>query len=934
MRIQWRCYPGAACGSEMRKVSRGLKAEIQARRTGRRTRGGQPDPGFLCILKATHSVSPGRYGVSHRHIQDSFHRGVTAVVFSRGVLLRSGFLGLHAAMDLDKPSVWGSLKQRTRPLLINLSKKKVKKNPSKPPDLRARHHLDRRLSLSVPDLLEAEALAPEGRPYSGPQSSYTSVPSSLSTAGIFPKSSSSSLKQSEEELDWSQEEASHLHVVETDSEEAYASLAEQRRVSSNGVFDLQKPSLGGNAPEEPEKLCGSSDLNASMTSQHFEEQSVLGEASDGLSNLPSPFAYLLTIHLKEGRNLVVRDRCGTSDPYVKFKLNGKTLYKSKVIYKNLNPVWDEIVVLPIQSLDQKLRVKVYDRDLTKSDFMGSAFVILSDLELNRTTECILKLEDPNSLEDDMGVIVLNLNLVVKQGDFKRHRWSNRKRLSASKSSLIRNLRLSESLKKNQLWNGIISITLLEGKNVSGGSMTEMFVQLKLGDQRYKSKTLCKSANPQWQEQFDFHYFSDRMGILDIEVWGKDNKKHEERLGTCKVDISALPLKQANCLELPLGSCLGALLMLVTLTPCTGVSVSDLCVCPLADPSERKQITQRYCLQNSLKDMKDVGILQVKVLKAADLLAADFSGKSDPFCLLELGNDRLQTHTVYKNLNPEWNKVFTFPIKDIHDVLEVTVFDEDGDKPPDFLGKVAIPLLSIRDGQPNCYVLKNKDLEQAFKGVIYLEMDLIYNPVKASIRTFTPREKRFVEDSRKLSKKILSRDVDRVKRITMAIWNTMQFLKSCFQWESTLRSTIAFAEGTDIDDEEDEDDKESEKKGLIERLYMVQDIVSTVQNILEEIASFGERIKNTFNWTVPFLSSLACLILAAATIILYFIPLRYIILIWGINKFTKKLRNPYSIDNNELLDFLSRVPSDVQKVQYAELKLCSSHSPLRKKRSAL
>lgn len=32
-----------------------------------------------------------------------------------------------------------------------------------------------------------------------------------------------------------------------------------------------------------------------------------------------------------------------------------------------------------------------------------------------------------------------------------------------------------------------------------------------------------------------------------------------------------------------------------------------------------------CLQNSLKDMKDVGILQVKVLKAVDLLAADFSG---------------------------------------------------------------------------------------------------------------------------------------------------------------------------------------------------------------------------------------------------------------------------------------------------------------------
>ncbi|XP_059042113.1 multiple C2 and transmembrane domain-containing protein 2-like [Mustela lutreola] len=225
----------------------------------------------------------------------------------RRALSWSDFLGLQAAME-DKPSVWGSLKQRTRPFLINLSKRRVKNNQNKPLDLRARHSLDRRLSLSVLDLLEAEALAPGGRPYSGPQSSYTSVPSSLSTAGILPKSSSSSLKQSEE-LDWSQEEAGYLRVVETDSEEAYASPAEDRRPSSNAILDLlQKTPAGDEALEDPE----SGDLNASLTSQQFEEQSMFGEASDGLSNLPSPFAYLLTIHLKEGRNLVIRDRCGQS----------------------------------------------------------------------------------------------------------------------------------------------------------------------------------------------------------------------------------------------------------------------------------------------------------------------------------------------------------------------------------------------------------------------------------------------------------------------------------------------------------------------------------------------------------------------------------------------------------------------------------------------
>ncbi|XP_014430897.2 multiple C2 and transmembrane domain-containing protein 2 isoform X2 [Pelodiscus sinensis] len=856
-------------------------------------------------------------------------------------------------MDLDRSTLWGSLKQKTRPLLQNFNIKRTRKSSRKMVDGRQRQSFDRRLSLSVPDLLESGSVAEEST-YTDSQALPTYIPSILSSSIVSLKSSSTSLKWTGEDRQWREQGSVRTEINTTETE--VIRVSEPRRKSSIDFFALlQRAHLSG-------------DLTDAITE-------ALEEGNDSLSSLPSSFTYLLTIHLKQGRNLVIRDRCGSSDPYVKFKLNGKTLYKSKVISKNLNPVWDETVVLPIQTLDQKLRIKVYDRDLTSSDFMGSAFVVLTHLELNRTTEQILKLEDPNSLEDDMGEIVLNLSLTVKHGDFKRTKWSNRKKRTSSKTSFTRNMRLSDSMRRNELWNGIVTITLLEGKNIPGRGMTQIFVLLKLGDQKYKSKTLCKSANPQWREQFDFHYFPDRKDMLDIEIWGKDNKKHEELLEMCKVDITALPTKQTHILEVPMEKHLGSLLMLIAVTPCSGVAIFDLRACPLGDPNERKQISQRYCIKNSLQDMKDIGFLQVKVLKAVDLLAADFSGKSDPFCVLELGNDRLETHTVYKNLNPEWNTVFTFPVKDIHDILEVTVFDEDGDKPPDFLGKVAIPLLSIRNGQQCSYSLKNKDLELASKGVIYLELEVLFNPVKASIRTFKPREKPFVGDNRKFSKKILSRNIDRVKKITMAIWNTIQFLRSCFLWESTLRSMVAFVvfvvtvwhielymvplallllfaynfslittgkvssaqdtqETTYLDEDEEEDDKESEKKGLIERIHMVQDIVITVQNILEEIASFGERIKNTLNWTVPFLSVLACLVLTAATIILYFIPLRYIVLIWGINKFTKKLRNPYSIDNNELLDFLSRVPSDIQKVQHAELKPYSNSSSLRKKWSAL
>lgn len=49
---------------------------------------------------------------------------------------------------------------------------------------------------------------------------------------------------------------------------------------------------------------------------------------------------------------------GTSDPYVKFKLDEKTIYKSRVMFKNLNPIWNESFSFAVQNLEQKLNIKV------------------------------------------------------------------------------------------------------------------------------------------------------------------------------------------------------------------------------------------------------------------------------------------------------------------------------------------------------------------------------------------------------------------------------------------------------------------------------------------------------------------------------------------------------------------------------------------------
>ncbi|XP_028705918.1 multiple C2 and transmembrane domain-containing protein 1 isoform X13 [Chlorocebus sabaeus] len=706
----------------------------------------------------------------------------------------------------------------------------------------------------------------------------------------------------------------------------------------------------------------------------------------GTSNAEVPLAdpgmYQLDITLRRGQSLAARDRGGTSDPYVKFKIGGKEVFRSKIIHKNLNPVWEEKACILVDHLREPLYIKVFDYDFgLQDDFMGSAFLDLTQLELNRPTDVTLTLKDPHYPDHDLGIILLSVILTPKEGESRDVTMLMRKSWKRSSKFQTQSLRLSDLHRKSHLWRGIVSITLIEGRDLKAmdsNGLSDPYVKFRLGHQKYKSKIMPKTLNPQWREQFDFHLYEERGGIIDITAWDKDAGKRDDFIGRCQVDLSALSREQTHKLELQLEEGEGHLVLLVTLTASATVSISDLSVNSLEDQKEREEILKRYSPLRIFHNLKDVGFLQVKVIRAEGLMAADVTGKSDPFCVVELNNDRLLTHTVYKNLNPEWNKVFTFNIKDIHSVLEVTVYDEDRDRSADFLGKVAIPLLSIQNGEQKAYVLKNKQLTGPTKGVIYLEIDVIFNAVKASLRTLIPKEQKYIEEENRLSKQLLLRNFIRMKRCVMVLVNAAYYVNSCFDWDSPPRSLAAFVlflfvvwnfelymiplvllllltwnyfliiSGKDnrqrdtvvedmLEDEEEEDDKDdkdSEKKGFINKIYAIQEVCVSVQNILDEVASFGERIKNTFNWTVPFLSWLAIVALCVFTVILYCIPLRYIVLVWGINKFTKKLRSPYAIDNNELLDFLSRVPSDVQVVQYQELKPDPSHSPYKRKKNNL
>ncbi len=66
------------------------------------------------------------------------------------------------------------------------------------------------------------------------------------------------------------------------------------------------------------------------------------------------------------------------------------------------------------------------------------------------------------------------------------------------------------------------------------------------------------------------------------------------------------------------------------------------------------------------------------------------------------------------------------------------------------------------------------------------------------------------------------------------------------------------------------------------------VLAFVQNSLGEVASTAERAKNVLNFSEPFMSWIAVLVLLFATAVLYFVPVRALLMIWGVHKFSKKI----------------------------------------------
>lgn len=123
-------------------------------------------------------------------------------------------------------------------------------------------------------------------------------------------------------------------------------------------------------------------------------------------------------------------------------------------------------------------------------------------------------------------------------------------------------------------------------------------------------------------------------------------------------------------------------------------------------------------------------LEIAVLEARDLKAADFGGTSDPFVELRIKDTSfaVKTSIKKKTLNPFWNESFTlYPTNLDTDILLIKIYDYDSSSRNDLIGQLEIHVALFVNRPPIeewKQVMDPKNVKKQGKGEIKLRIAYI------------------------------------------------------------------------------------------------------------------------------------------------------------------------------------------------------------------
>lgn len=241
----------------------------------------------------------------------------------------------------------------------------------------------------------------------------------------------------------------------------------------------------------------------------------------------------------------------------------------------------------------------------------------------------------------------------------------------------------------------VYVTVAEGKGLfvkEGIGKSGPYVKLQYGKAIQKTRTVFHASDPVWNQKFEFDEIGN--GEYLIVKCFVDDQFGDESIGSARVNMEGLiegskrdvwiPLEKVSCGELRL--------------EIEAVGIDD------------------YDGSRSSRGSSASGWVELVLIEAKDLVAADLRGTSDPYVRVQYGNSKRRTKIMYRTLHPQWHQTFEFP--DNGSPLELHVKDHNALLPTSSIGDCVVEYERL---PPNQLFDKWIPLQNVKKGEIHVQV---------------------------------------------------------------------------------------------------------------------------------------------------------------------------------------------------------------------
>ncbi|XP_010549122.1 PREDICTED: extended synaptotagmin-1 [Tarenaya hassleriana] len=234
---------------------------------------------------------------------------------------------------------------------------------------------------------------------------------------------------------------------------------------------------------------------------------------DGSSNFLAKTGRKITVTVLAGKNLVLKDKNGKCDAFVKLHY-GKSIQRTKAV-NAAECVWNQKFEFEELTGGEYLKVKCYREEILGTENLGSASLNLQGIQ-NGEMHIWVPLEDVNSGE-------LELLIEATKPEFGE----------------------AESGK------GLIELVLVEARDLVAADLrgtSDPYVRVHYGDKKQSTKVIYKTLNPKWNQTMEF---PDDGSSLELHVKDHNALLPTSSIGSCVVEYQRLPPNETSDKWIPL-----------------------------------------------------------------------------------------------------------------------------------------------------------------------------------------------------------------------------------------------------------------------------------------------------------------------------------------------------------------------------------------------